>query len=180
MTYILWTVPVLLCKKKSKLWPCVRLDCTGQSRPKCLSQWLELLSAVAVITGLQHDRGALQTVVSRGRNTPGLYKVTTHHTTPHHTTIITDNLRSVLEALLKRGSKVLLTCSNKSVAFEEHKRLRWVRCSLVTSPGDKIHSQIVISGKADWRPEMNRIEWNIFTEHLTTRHRHYINYIEGH
>lgn len=31
--------------------------------------------------------------------------------------------RSVLEALLKRGSKVLLTCSNKSAAFEEHKRL---------------------------------------------------------
>jgi len=31
--------------------------------------------------------------------------------------------RSVVEALLKRGSKVLLTCSDKSVAFEEHKRL---------------------------------------------------------
>jgi len=31
--------------------------------------------------------------------------------------------RSVLEALLKRGSKVVLTCSNQSVAQEEHRRL---------------------------------------------------------
>ena len=32
--------------------------------------------------------------------------------------------RSVLEALLKRGSKVVLTCSNEAAAYEEHKRLR--------------------------------------------------------
>merc|ERR1739849_24222 len=31
--------------------------------------------------------------------------------------------RSVLEALLKRGSKVVLTCSNEMVAGEEQKRL---------------------------------------------------------
>jgi len=43
--------------------------------------------------------------------------------------------RSVVEALLKRGSKVLLTCSNKSVAFEEHKRL-----SDVYGPGQVFYS----------------------------------------
>merc|ERR1711874_185997 len=43
--------------------------------------------------------------------------------------------RSVVEALLKRGSKVLLTCSNKSVAFEEHKRL-----SDVYGPGQLFYS----------------------------------------
>ena len=32
--------------------------------------------------------------------------------------------RSVLEALLKRGSRVVLTSSNQALAHEEHKRLR--------------------------------------------------------
>ena len=32
--------------------------------------------------------------------------------------------RSVLEALLKRGSRVVLTCSNQALAHQEQKRLR--------------------------------------------------------
>ena len=76
-------------KKKSKLRRDLASDWTVQTRPEYLSQWLEVLSAVR---GLHHDRGALQTVVSRGGNSSGIYKVTTSH----HTGIITDILISGL------------------------------------------------------------------------------------